>query len=122
MFDWAVENSIGLLGQCSVGSRFQDRQFVEPESSVGRSVLEIGRFMEVSRFILIVAPPLLSPIVSCHVYRHVINCFGRKEWLSVMSNPDSAIIFFEVRSINHFIVFKLSYQQEDLVSGVVCER
>ena len=95
---------------------------MESESDVGRSVLEIDRFMGVGRFIPTVVPPLLSPMVSHHVHRHVVSCLERKELLSVMSNPNSATTFSRVQPINHFIVFELSYQQEDLVSGVVCGR
>ena len=93
-----------------------------PKSGAGRSTLEINRFTEVGRFIPIVALLLLSPMVSRRVHRHMVSYLGRKELLSVMSNPDSAVTFFGVQPINHFVVFELSYQQEDLVSGIVCGR
>ena len=74
----------------------------------------------VGRFIRIVASPLLSPMVHCRMYHHVVNYFGLKELLSIMSNPDFAVIFSGVRSINYFDIFELSYPQEDLVSGIIC--
>ena len=110
MFSWSIESSVGLFDRCSVGSRFQSHVlFVGSESDISRSALEISRFMGVDQFIPIVAPLLLSPIVSCRIYRHVVNYFGRKKLLSVMLNLDSAVTFFGVWWINHFVAFELSY-------------
>ena len=93
--------------------------FGGPKSGVGRCASEIGRFTEVGRFIPTVAPPLLSPMVSYRVRCHMVNYLGRKELLSVTLHLDSATTFTRVRPTNYFVIFELSYQQEDLVSGII---